>query len=60
MRWEAIAMRTMNHSMSIVVLLAILSIPGWSAANDGDFDADNDFPAVGRIAAITTMPRNTG
>ena len=48
-------METINHSTSIVALLAILSIPSWSTANDGDFDVNNNFPAVGRIAAITTV-----
>jgi hypothetical protein len=48
-------MKTINHSPSIVALLVILSMPSWSTANDGDFDVNNDFPAVGRIAAITTV-----
>jgi hypothetical protein len=48
-------MKTINRSMSIVALLVTLSIPSWTTANDGDFDVNNDFPAVGRIAAITTV-----
>jgi hypothetical protein len=55
MYWEVAAMETINHSTSIVALLVILSMPSLSVANDGDFDANNDFPAVGRIAAITTV-----
>jgi len=48
-------MKTINHLLSIFGLLMILSIPSWTTANDGDFDVNNDFPAVGRIAAITTV-----
>jgi hypothetical protein len=55
MHREIVAMKTIHHSVSIVALLVFLSIPSWSAANDGDFDVDNDFPAVGRIAAIATV-----
>jgi hypothetical protein len=55
MHWEVIAMQTANHLMSILGILMILAIPSWTTANDGDFDVDNDFPAVGRIAAITTV-----
>jgi len=48
-------MKKFDRLMSIAGLLMILSIPNSSTANDGDFDADNDFPAVGRIAAVTTV-----
>lgn len=48
-------MTTVHHLMSILASLMILAIPSWTTANDGDFDVDNDFPAVGRIAALTTV-----
>ncbi len=48
-------MRKIDHLIRAARLLVILSIPNLSIANDGDFDADNDFPAVGRIAAVTTV-----
>lgn len=55
MHWEIIALKTINHLMSILCFLMILSISSGTTANDGDFDVNNDFPAVGRIAAITTV-----
>ncbi len=48
-------MKTINQLLSMFCLLMILSIPSRTTANDGDFDVNNDFPAVGRIAAITTV-----
>ena len=48
-------MRRIDHLVRAARLLVILAIPNSSIASDGDFDADNDFPAVGRIAAITTV-----
>ncbi len=48
-------MKTINQLMSIVCLLMILSIPSRATASDGDFDVNNDFPAVGQIAAVATV-----
>jgi hypothetical protein len=48
-------MKKLDQLMSAAGLLVILSMPNPSTANDGDFDANNDFQAVGRIAAITTV-----
>ena len=48
-------MRNIDRFICAASLLVILSITNLSVANDGDFDADNDFPAVGRIAAVATV-----
>ncbi len=48
-------MKKIDRLMGVAALLMILSIPNLSTANDGDFDVNNDFPAVGRIAAVTTV-----
>jgi hypothetical protein len=48
-------MRTLLHFSRAALLLVALSMPSLSIANDGDFDVNNAFPAVGRIAAITTV-----
>ena len=48
-------MKMINQLSSIASLLIILLMPKLTIANDGDFDANDDFPAVGRIAAITTV-----
>jgi len=52
---EVITMRRFERLFRAALLLVILLIPDLSIANDGDFDTDNHFPAVGRIASVTTV-----
>jgi hypothetical protein len=48
-------MKWNNKLFSVASLLIILLFPGLTIANDGDFDANNDFPAIGRIASVVTI-----
>ena len=48
-------MKWNDKLFSVASLLIILLIPNLAIANDGDFDANNDFPAIGRIAAVVTV-----
>jgi hypothetical protein len=48
-------MKWNNNFFAVFSLLMILLAPILAIANDGDFDANSDFPAVGRIAAVATI-----
>lgn len=48
-------MKKIHQSICVASFLKVLLLPNLTIANDGDFDANNDFPAIGRIAAVTTV-----